>query len=225
MAVSSIQRQARALGDPTRYSLFRYIVDAGQPVTVAELTDYAELNHNAVRQHLAALRDAGLVVEEVEERDRPGRPRLLYSLNPELAGSWGTRGPYEWLARLLSEAVREKRSPRQVGRDEGRVAAAELGGHGDAVEQMESEMTRRGFRPRRIDRQRRVEFVLGRCPFVEVASADPDTVCALHLGMAEGMAGALGGLRTERLVAKNPRRAGCRLVLERKRLPARRSRS
>ena len=76
---------ARALGDPTRHRLFRYIADAPRPVGVGELTDYVRLNHNAVRQHLAVLKGAGLVTEEAEDRDRPGRPRLLYRLHPEVA--------------------------------------------------------------------------------------------------------------------------------------------
>ena len=95
---ADLQLQARALGDPTRYRLFRYIADAQGPVTVAELTGYAGLNHNAIRQHLAVLRDAGLVTEEAERRDRPGRPRLLYRLRPEAAGEWGTPGAFAWLA-------------------------------------------------------------------------------------------------------------------------------
>ena len=54
-----VQREARALGDPTRYRLFRYIADAEGPVSVAELTTYVGLNHNAIRQHLAVLKNAG----------------------------------------------------------------------------------------------------------------------------------------------------------------------
>jgi hypothetical protein len=78
-------------------------------------------------------------------------------------------------------------------------------------------MTRRGFRPTRVERGRRVDFVLGRCPFteVEVAVADPGTVCQLHLGMAEGLTEGLGGLAVERLVPKDPRRSGCRLTVRR----------
>ena len=59
-----VQREARALGYPTRHRLYRYIVDAARPVGVGELTDYEQLNHNAV----AVLKDAGLVTEEVEDR-------------------------------------------------------------------------------------------------------------------------------------------------------------
>jgi predicted ArsR family transcriptional regulator len=215
LADYNLQREARALGDPTRHRLFRYIAEAQHPVGVAELTAFVQLNHNAVRQHLAVLKDAGLVTEEMEERSRPGRPRLLYRLHPEAAGRWGTRGAYTWLASVLSEAIRQKQDPRQAGRQDGRRRAAELYGNGDQVDLLEAEMARRGFRPTRAARGRRVEFVLGRCPFEDVAESDPDTVCQLHLGLAEGLAEGLGGLEVERLVAKNPRRAGCRLTLRR----------
>jgi DNA-binding transcriptional ArsR family regulator len=55
---ADLQFEARALGDTTRYRLFRYIGDASRPVGVSELTDYVRLNHNAVRQHLAVLKEA-----------------------------------------------------------------------------------------------------------------------------------------------------------------------
>ena len=56
--MSDLQLQARALGDPTRHELFRYIADAGRPVDVAELTKHLGLHHNAIRQHLAKLVEA-----------------------------------------------------------------------------------------------------------------------------------------------------------------------
>ena len=52
---ATLQEQARALGDPTRHQIFRYIASAGRPVDVAELTAHLGLNHNAIRQHLAKL--------------------------------------------------------------------------------------------------------------------------------------------------------------------------
>lgn len=213
MIDDSLQREAKALGDPTRNRLFRYIADAPDPVGVAELTDHVQLNHNAVRQHLAVLKDAGLVVEEVEDRARPGRPRLLYQLHPEASGRWGTAGPYPWLATLLASAVRRNQDPRQAGHEEGHRRAAELSGTGDAMDLLEREMEHRGFRPTKAEKGRRVEFVLGRCPFAEVAESEPGTVCQLHLGLAEGLTEGLGGLEVERLVAKDPNRAGCRLVV------------
>ncbi|MGH9065946.1 MAG: helix-turn-helix transcriptional regulator [Acidimicrobiales bacterium] len=212
----NVQREARALGDPTRHRIFSYIVEAENPVGVAELTSYVQLNHNAVRQHLAVLRDAGLVVEEVEVRDRPGRPRLLYRLSPEVAGTWGTSGPYEYLASLLSTALGHNESPRETGRRAGRRRGGELAARSrDRVAVLESEMVVRGFRPSRAEQGKRVEFVLGRCPYEQVAVGNPDTVCQLHLGLAEGLVEGLGGAEVTRLIAMDPRRAGCRLVLRR----------
>ncbi len=210
-----LQREARALGDPTRHRLFRYIAESAGPVSVAELTQFAQLNHNAVRQHLAVLVGADLVLEAREDRHRPGRPRLLYSLHPEAAGSWGTPGAYAWLANLLSDAVRRKLDPREVGRLEGRRQGVALGGAGEPADLLEAEIARRGFRPVRVEHGRRLDFVLGRCPFAEVASEDAATICELHLGVAEGLSEGIGGLEVERLVAKDARRAGCRLVIRR----------
>lgn len=215
MVEEELQREARALGDPTRHRLFRYIVEAPGPVGVAELTDFVRLNHNAVRQHLAVLKDAGLVIEEIERRSRPGRPRLLYRLAPEVAGRWGTPGAYAWLAGLLSDALRQHLEPREVGREEGRRRGAELSGSGEPVEVLEGEIERRGFRPTRRQQADVVEFVLGRCPFADVAGSDPETVCQLHLGLAEGLAEGLGGLEVKGLVPKDPRRAGCLLRVRR----------
>jgi predicted ArsR family transcriptional regulator len=215
MGTTDVHREARALGDPTRYRLFRYIVDSEGPVGVAELTTYVQLNHNAVRQHLAVLKDAELVVENVETRATPGRPRLLYRLHPEAAGKWGTSGAYAWLAGLLSNALEYNLSSRQVGRQEGLKRGCKCSGADDSVGAMERELVRSGFRPARSERGRQVDFVLGRCPLEEVAAGKPGIVCQLHLGLVEGLAEGLGGVTVDRLTPKDPHRAGCRLVVKR----------
>ncbi len=212
MDTPDIQREARALGDPTRYRLFRYVVEAGRPVGVAELTDFIGLNHNAVRQHLAILKEASLVVEQVETRSRPGRPALLYELHPEAAGKWETTGPYAWLAGLLAEAMKDGLSVHDVGYREGQRRARVTDGL-DADAAMERELLRSGFRPVRRDANATTEFVLQRCPFADVAAANPTEICQLHLGLAEGLADTFGELSVDRLVKKNPHRAGCRLIV------------
>ena len=89
---------ARAVAAPLRRRILDLILAADHPVTIAELTDELGCNHNAVRQHLAQLREAGLVAEVLEHRTRPGRPRLLYTAtarpNPyaRLAGCCSSRG-------------------------------------------------------------------------------------------------------------------------------------
>jgi predicted ArsR family transcriptional regulator len=211
-----VQAQAKALGDPTRFRIFRHIFEAARPVSVAELTSYTQLNHNAVRQHLDVLSSAGLVASSIEDRTRPGRPRLLYEVTPETAGLWGTQSPYEQLAVALAEALRSGSSPEEVGRRVGlaRVAAiAHRTPVTDAFGVVENEMARAGFRPVRRSRSRGLELVLQRCPFESAAAINAGAVCQLHRGLAGGIAQGTGKLELEDLVPKNPHKAGCRLLL------------
>ena len=90
---SELAVQARALGDPTRHAIFRRLSEAAGPLTISELNEHIGLHHTAVRQHLAKLVAAGLVVEDVEPRTTRGRPRLRYGVAPAAAGRWGIPGP------------------------------------------------------------------------------------------------------------------------------------
>lgn len=209
---STLREQARALGDPTRHVLFRYLAQAPGPVGVAELTEHVGLHHTAVRQHLVKLVAAGLVVEEVERRTGRGRPRLRYGVDPKAAGRWGSGGPYERVAVLLAETLRTGATPVDIGRRAGRADRTALAGTG--IEAVTAEMARQGFEPSL--RQRRggaVELVLACCPFQAAARANPEAVCALHFGLAQGVAERAGGVEVEGLVPRDPRRAGCRLRL------------
>jgi predicted ArsR family transcriptional regulator len=208
----SMESEARALGDPTRHRIFRYIADAKAPVGVAELTEFVRLNHNAVRQHLGALKHAGLVLEERDTQGRPGRPRSLYRLNPEVRGSWGTEGPYELLAELLSEVISTHGDPREVGRRAGMRRAERFVGN-DTIRVIEEDLLSGGFRPEPSSTASGCDFVLRRCPFAKVASVNPETVCLLHLGIAEGLAEQIGEGAIVELLPKDARRAGCRLTV------------
>ena len=208
--------QAKALGDPTRHAIFRAVTDAAAPLDVATLTERFELNHNAIRQHLAKLCAAGLVVEEVGPSSGRGRPRLQYRPALVTSSGWGVPSPYEHLAVMLVEALRSGRNPRQVGAEAGRQLAGTVPGSADPVDTLEIIAAQRGFEPRRVERRGSVDLVLDRCPFQVTASIAPEIVCQLHLGLAEGIAEASGGsVEVTELIARDPRRAGCRLKLTR----------
>ena len=209
MTTTTLQEQARALGDPTRHAIFREIAGAGGPVGVADLNEHFPLNHNAIRQHLAKLVAAGLVVERRAAATGRGRPRLMYEVSPGVEGQWGTAGPYERLSRLLVEIIRTGAAPEAVGRraaEEFRVMSPS----GDVVADVSAAMARQGFDPEVRSVRGGAEIVLHRCPFVTAALADRQTICALHLGIAEGLTDNSDSSVTE-LVAYDPRKAGCRL--------------
>lgn len=230
---SQLQVEARALGDPTRHAIFRYLADAGAPVGVAELTGHFGFNHNAIRQHLGKLVDAGLVAETTAPPAGRGRPRLEYRIEPATDSRWGVTGPYEHLSLLLAEMVRSGDTPVEVGRRAGARAVAERSASGTQhvagavsgaavsdsavsderhpVDVLVDQMARQGFAPEVQRRRGAVDVVLHECPFATAAIEDPDTICQLHLGIAEGVAEAVPGLSVEGLVVRDPRRAQCRL--------------
>lgn len=201
--------QARALGAPTRRAILGHLAEADAPVSVATLTEQLGLNHNAVRKHLAQLVAAGLVLETREIRDTPGRPRLLYQL-PSVAPARAE--PYERLAVLLATALRTGADPAAVGRDA--VAQAENEPAAESpVDALAAQFEADGFEPVVRQRGRKTDIILQHCPFAAAASANPDAVCRLHLGLAEGAANAIGGVRVDRLTVKDPARAGCRVAV------------
>jgi predicted ArsR family transcriptional regulator len=205
----TLQERARALGDPTRHAIFQRVAEADQPIGIAELNEAFALNHNAIRQHLAKLVAAGLVVESTAAGTGRGRPRLVYEVEPSIEWQWGTIGPYERLSRLLVEVVRTRLEPQAVGRqaaDQFRVPSPS----GDVVADISAAMARQGFDPEVRPVRGGAEVVLHRCPFVSSAVADRHTVCSLHLGIAEGLADGTSGI-VEELVAYDPRMAECRL--------------
>jgi len=207
--VSTLQEQARALGDPTRHAVFGYLNAAGRPVGVAELTAHFGFNHNAIRQHLAKLVAAGLVLESKGTAQGPGRPPLVYEVAPAAAGRWDAPGPYERLSRLLLELIRTGDPPVEVGRraaDQFRVPSPS----GAALRDVPAAMDRQGFEPEMRTGRGATEIVLHHCPFAAIARDDREVVCGLHLGIAEGLTDGTDGVVDE-LVAYDPRHAECRL--------------
>jgi predicted ArsR family transcriptional regulator len=216
-----VQRQARALGDPTRYDIFRFVAEAQGPVRVATLAQYLGFNHNAVRQHLAKLTEAGLLTEERASPTTTGRPPLEYRVAPTAMGSWGAPGPYELLALMLLEIAEGDRTPREAGGDAGRALGATCADGVDPLDAVETEMARRGFEPRREVRGAATELVLQRCPFLAAASAHPEVVCEIHRGLAAGILDGMSAtVQVSDLIVRPPAEAGCRLRFEPRPAPA-----
>lgn len=207
---ATLQEQARALGDPTRHRVFRYIADSDRPVDVAELTRHFGLNHNAIRQHLAKLANAGLVTRDSSSSGAPGRPRLQYRIEPAAQGRWGLDSPYQRLSLLLVEVISTGSPPDTVGRRRGRSinlrspATAE-----DLASVLQEAIARDGFQPAMQRRGETVEYMLENCPFADAAAVDPDTVCGIHRGICEGLADQLDGVTVDLLGGWDPHSAGC----------------
>jgi predicted ArsR family transcriptional regulator len=210
--MKTLQQQARALGDPTRHAIYQYVADSDGSVGIAELTGHFKLNHNAIRQHLAKLVDAGLVTETSVKGAGPGRPRLLYEIDQAADSRWGVHGPYERLSLLLAEIIRTGDTATEVGRRAGKRLRLPASAGGDSITGIAAAMAAQGFDPEVRAGKDKVDIVLHHCPFESTALADPETVCRLHLGIAEGLAQGTGSV-VEELIARDPRPANCRVRL------------
>lgn len=207
--MASQQQQAQALGDPTRYAIFEYIRVATEPVAIAELVELLGFNHNAIRQHIAKLLTAELVVEQTEKRTTRGRPRQLYEARTDALDAFaGAAGSYEWLSQQLLELHQSGDTPYEVGRRAGAATAAE-GSSIDDLTALTGLLQRGGFRPDEPVTQPDGEstMILNHCPFAEVASKAPDIVCEFHRGVIDGHLGAASP--TAKLDVADAHSGGC----------------
>jgi predicted ArsR family transcriptional regulator len=197
-------RRARALADGTRRALLGHM--RSTPLDVRALASRTGLHENAVRQHVAVLRDAGLVIETVERNSgRVGRPRMLYR-------STGNESfdvnPFERLAPLLVE-VAGGGDPIDVGVAEGITLAGAADTGDDAADVVAHIGATHGFAVH-VERQpAETRIELGACPFAAIAGP---VVCALHRGIVEGAARATRSAVTRFDIA-DPALRPCELTL------------
>lgn len=192
----------KALADPTRRHLLRLLDDADAPLEVSVLADQTDLHQNTVRDHLEMLRRAGLVTRTAEDRDRPGRPKMLYSAAPLETRSPGFEG-YRFLAEVLASYMQANlEEPGKIAEEAGRAWGRYLVERPQpfatpdslqVVDQIVTALAELGFSPEESPEEDGFNVKLHDCPFREVARARTDVVCGVHLGMLRGMAEELGG--------------------------------
>lgn len=186
----------RALADARRVRIVEELRAADGGLDANELGRRVGLHPNTVRWHLSILADAGLVSSAPAVRATRGRPRILYSLEPEPA----EQGPDEHrlLATVLTGAV--------AASDDGAARAEEAGeawgryllardplarppdDDAAAVEEVVELLDQQGFDPTAQES----EIHMARCPFHALAESQPEVVCAVHKGLITGALSALG---------------------------------
>ena len=203
-------RVFRALSSQVRTRLLDVL--RGEPgLDAAALADRLDLHVNTVRTHLGVLEDADLVVSEVEDRDRPGRPRRLYRATERGAPADDDHG-YRFLAEVLASYISATAPDPAAAAEE---AGSAWGSHvvpkpppfrrldnEEVLERLVAMLDEFGFAPQvDEDDPARPRVLLHRCPFLDTASAHPEVVCSVHLGLMRGALAELGAdVRTEDLI-------------------------
>lgn len=198
---------APALGE-SRARVLAVLRDASGPLGVGEVAERVGLHANTARFHLDALVEAGTVERDFEERASPGRPRVLYAARPDSARTG--RRSYRLLAEILTSYVAAEtpepaRAATRAGQAWGRYLADRPPPFRQidadtATEQLVGALSAIGFAPEAVTTGRRRRVLLHHCPFRETAQEHREVVCAIHLGLMQGMLAEFGApIDTERL--------------------------
>jgi predicted ArsR family transcriptional regulator len=213
-------QEAGALAHPSRERIAEALGRAPAGLTVAELADRVGLHHNAVRQHLRVLAQAGVIASAPSApTGRRGRPSARYVLAaPHGVAAVGHRE----LVRLLLEIVRrtgvDAREIEAFGREQGHDSLDVDPEQG--IEGLRATLAGLGFAPDEVSgaAQRRageLDLRLRSCPFKDaVLAKGGELICALHRGLVDGTLSRVAP--TARLAVFEPRdpvEAGCRVVV------------
>jgi predicted ArsR family transcriptional regulator len=184
----------RALADLRRARIVDELRGTATGLDAAELGSRLGLHANTVRWHLGILADAGIVGSRPAVRTTPGRPRIVYSLEPEPAEH--AADEHRLLATVLTGALAAAADGTEHAEDAGRQWGVHLmardplthSDDDDAVREVVQLLDGQGFEPQARER----EIHMCRCPFHALAEAQPEVVCAVHKGVISGALEALG---------------------------------
>lgn len=181
-----------AVGE-TRGRVLDVLCAADEPMAVRDVAERVALHPNTARFHLDKLVEAGLAVRRAEERNHPGRPRLVYSATSDTAtGQRSYRLLAEMLTSLVADALPEPaRAAEKTGEAWGRYLAerpapAQRIDAAEGIRRLSSMLAESGFAPDTADNLDRPVIPLRHCPFREVAQQHGEVVCSLHLGLIRG---------------------------------------
>lgn len=189
----------QALGEPTRYALYRHLVKVGRPCSIAELAAVMEVHPNTVCPHLDRLRKTDLVELSTDETGSVGRPRHLYKARPrplvDLDGPKGA-GLAAFSSMVLSASMERgigKLALADVARRWGEqimppgVGLGGISGFSAAMEGL-------GFQPSVTECgcgldvcAHPVTVNFGACPLSPIADHHPEVVCVMHEALAAGV--------------------------------------
>lgn len=214
----------RALASPARARVLELLRAADAPMTVQELADAVDLHPNTVRNHLAILENARLVVSERRRTSGPGRPHLVYSAGPmDPAGAPETEAA-RLLTDLLATQVRaDHPDTERVVEDAATAWGLRLVADGDAplderaaLDRLVGLLAELGFDARiEGDLVHGVDVVVERCPLATVARDHPQVACSFHRGITRGVLDGLGDRLALQVFAADPATGHCRASLRR----------
>jgi predicted ArsR family transcriptional regulator len=188
-------------GAPGRRELILQLLrTAAGPRSIASMADEMAVHPNTIRFHLETLVRAGRVEQLVGDTAGPGRPAVLFRASRRMDPAGPTN--YRLLASILTTYL--------AANADDPVSTAEKLGRGwgpslvdgrprralsktQAVTALTDVLADLGFGPEPPTGRRSTDIRLRHCPFHELVQTHGDTICALHLGLMQGVLDSVGG--------------------------------
>lgn len=199
--MAAVRARHRGLG-PARAEVLATLRNATRPQPVQAVADAVGLHPNTARFHLDALVAAGFSTREYEQRDRPGRPKLLYGAVPQPPSEAAVLQDVA-LALIHHLGQLEGGAGEQVeaaGRRWGEQLAATHRAQ-PSLDRVVSILDGLGYQPELVGDPAEV-IVLTPCPLHSLLEDDGPglpSVCRLHLGLMRGLLDDDPGLSVEAL--------------------------
>jgi predicted ArsR family transcriptional regulator len=187
-----------SLDDPVRRCLYEVVSQHTEPVGRDEAAAAAGVGRALAVYHLDKLVESGLLTASYQRpvgRSGPGagRPAKLYTRSGREFAVTVPPREYELAARLLVQAIESDPSGRSLAAllDAAHRLGSQLGSraHAEAGRDLMGALAGQGYEPRRGEDG---VIRLRNCPFHQLAEHHRDVVCAMNLGLIEGMVAGLG---------------------------------
>lgn len=190
------------LSDPTRYSIYQYLVETNKEVTVTDIAEKFDIHPNVARLHLSKLGDIDLVNSYSKKTGKGGRPGKVYSLSDELIELNFPHRDYKMLASIAIESMAAlgepgKQAIYETGKKYGRQVISQYRETKSAnnltiqekLDILEDAGKMLGLYSSFDYNEERntVSFQITNCPFKEVAVTNHTVVCNMHSSFLKGM--------------------------------------
>jgi len=217
-----VSRETNALSQPTRAAIFDRLCELRRPATTDELADDLNRHPNGIRQHLEHMRDTGLLVREQERQGR-GRPRYVWSVDPD-ALPGGTRPTAylelsKWLAQAVDGGPVDPEEIEERGHEIGLRLVDPDDAGADSMDRFRDALAAMGFQPSvQNEDDVNVTVCLRNCPYRDVVRERQALVCALHRGVSSGLLESIDpDIEMTDFEPHDPDEAGCLIKVSRPR--------
>lgn len=172
----------------TRDEILRVLRTSAEPLTIAEVAGQTGVHANTVRFHLDSLLENGRVEQVATPPSGRGRP----AIRVRAVATMDHGGPrdYESLAEALLLDIRSRRNAAEHARRAGRAWGARIAERREYDEKtspvagLMHALDHLDFEP---EHAKPDEITLRHCPFLELTTPEGGLVCAIHLGLMQGV--------------------------------------